>query len=280
MFTTYRLARTTPLRSRITAGALTLTAVLVGCTATPQASLSNTAEIMQESQCEAFAEIPMGRYWLNNNLWGQEDGTGTQCVEATSQDGETIGWRTDWEWEGDTHQVKSFVSSVLGWHWGWKAEDTGLPVQLSDATPVPSAWDYTVTTDGTAAVTYDLWLHEVMDPDEEDDPADELMIWLSAEGGAGPLGEQVTTVDVAGQSWDLYRGEVLDDDGDHLWWVHSFVHTSGTNSFEADLSEFTDILVERDELSTDQYLTSVQAGVEVFSGTGELDTTAYRTTVG
>jgi len=119
-----------------------------------------------------------------------------------------------------------------------------------------------------------------MDPDAEDDPADELMIWLSAEGGAGPLGEQVTTVDVAGESWDLYRGEVLDDDGDHLWWVHSFVHTLGTNSFEADLSELTDTLVERDELSTDQYLTSVQAGVEVFTGTGELDTTAYRTTVG
>src|SRR5699024_10376898 len=92
--------------------------------------------------------------------------------------------------------------------------------------------------------------------------------------------EQVTTVDVAGESWDLYQGEVLDDDGDHLWWVHSFVHTSGTNSFEADLSEFTDILVERDELSTDQYLTSVQAGVEVVPATGEPDTAAYRSTVG
>ena len=279
MLITPRLTQAAILRTGVAVVTLTLTAALAGCTTTPQAALTNTAETAQEGQCEAFAEIPMGRYWLNNNLWGQDAGTGTQCVEATSQDGETIGWRTDWEWEGDPYQVKSFVSSVLGWHWGWNTEDTGLPTQLTDATPVSSAWDYSISTDGTAAVTYDLWLHDIADPDWEDDPTNEVMIWLAAEGGAGPLGERVATIDVADESWELHRGEVLDDDGNHLWSVHSFVHTSGTTSFEADLSEFTDTLVDRDELSTDQYLTSVQAGVEVFTGAGELDTTAYRTTV-
>jgi xyloglucan-specific endo-beta-1,4-glucanase len=270
------------LRAGIATAALALAAGLGGCAGTTQAetaAATDTADAA-DRRCEAFAEIPMGRYWINNNLWGQDAGSGTQCVEDLSQDGETIGWRTDWDWTGEPYQVKSYASAVLGWHWGWKAQDTGLPVRLAEGAPVPSAWDYEVATDGTAAVNYDLWLHETADPDWEDDPSDEVMIWLSAHGGAGPIGDRVDTVRVAGQSWDLHRGEILDDAGRHMWWVHSFVHTEGTTSFEADLADFTGALVERGDLREEQYLSSVQAGVEVFEGAGELTTRAYRTTVG
>jgi xyloglucan-specific endo-beta-1,4-glucanase len=270
------------LRAGIATAVLALAAGLSGCAGATHAETAAAADTVDaaDRRCEAFAEIPMGRYWINNNLWGQDAGSGTQCVEDLSQDGETIGWRTDWDWTGEPYQVKSYASAVLGWHWGWKAQDTGLPVRLAEDTPVPSAWDYEVATDGTAAVNYDLWLHETADPDWEDDPSDEVMIWLSAHGGAGPIGDRVDTVRVAGQSWDLHRGEILDDAGRHMWWVHSFVHTEGTTSFEADLADFTGALVERGDLREEQYLSSVQAGVEVFRGTGELTTRAYRTTVG
>lgn len=269
-------------KTGIVAAALALAAGLSGCAGPAQAetAAAGSAANAVDRQCEAFAEIPMGRYWVNNNLWGQDAGSGTQCVEDTYRNGEAIGWRTDWDWTGEPYQVKSYASAVLGWHWGWKSDDTGLPVRLSSGTPVPSAWDYSVSTDGTAAVNYDLWLHDVAAPDWADDPVDEVMIWLSAHGGAGPIGNRVDTVRVAGQSWDLYRGEILDDAGDHMWWVHSFVHTNGTTSFDADLTEFTDTLVQRGDLRAEQYLSSVQAGVEVFQGRGELNTEAYRTTVG
>ncbi|WP_304453715.1 hypothetical protein [Nocardiopsis sp. YSL2] len=279
MHTTRHLRPPASLRVGIATAALALAAGLSGGAGAAPAEAASAVNAM-DRRCEAFAEIPMGRYWINNNLWGQDAGSGTQCVEDLYRNGEAIGWRTDWDWTGGPYQVKSYASAVLGWHWGWKSDRTGLPVRLSWGTPVPSAWDYDVSTDGTAAVNYDLWLHDTADPGWEDDPADEVMIWLSAHGGAGPIGGRVATVDVAGQSWDLYRGEILDDAGNHMWWVHSFVHTEGTTSFDADLTDFTGALVRRGDLREGQYLSSVQAGVEVFRGSGELTTRAYRTTVG
>lgn len=236
------------------------------------------AQVLQE--CEPFAEIPMGKYWLNNNLWGQDAGTGTQCVEDTFADGDTIGWRTDWTWDGEPYQVKSYVSSVLGWHWGWNAEEeTGLPIQLSSGQSVNSGWDYTIDTDGVAAVNYDLWVHDIPEPDWPDDPVDEVMIWLSSHGGAGPIGEQIDTLTVEGEEWALHEGDIIGDNGELLWTVHSFVHTSGTESFDADLTAFTDALVDRGDLDSGQYLSSVQSGIEVFLGTGQLETTSYHANV-
>ncbi|WP_017538852.1 GH12 family glycosyl hydrolase domain-containing protein [Nocardiopsis halophila] len=263
----------TPARLGGAAAALLLTAAAFSTGAAHPATATTV--------CEPFGEIPMGEYWLNNNVWGQDAGSGSQCVEDLYQDGDTIGWRTEWDWEGDPYQVKSYVSSVLGWHWGWNSdEDTGLPVRLSSGRALETAWEYDLRTEGTVAVAYDLWLHDIADPGWSDDPADEVMVWLSARGGAGPLGERIDTVEVGGERWDLYQGAVEDDDGQLLWDVHSFVHTGGTRSFEGDLTGFTDHLADRGALEPDQYLSSVQAGIEVFQGTGVLETTAYRVTRG
>ncbi|GAA2129310.1 hypothetical protein [Streptomyces synnematoformans] len=58
--------------------------------------------------------------------------------------------------------MKSFVSSVLGWHWSDIGSDTGLPVRLSSGTPVHSVWDFQVSDNpGTMNVAYDLWLHRI-----------------------------------------------------------------------------------------------------------------------
>lgn len=222
--------------------------------------------------CEAFGTIEMGKYYLNNNLWGQDSGQGTQCVRDTSQDGDTIGWSTDWSWTGGQNEVKSFVSSVLGWHWHPIDADTGLPVQLSSNTTVDSGWDFTASGSGAYNVAYDLWLTDTETPDSNTTPTDEIMIWLHTAGGAGPLGELVGTVEVAGSTWELYQGNIG-------WEVYSFVRTENTGSFQADLKEFLDYLVANRGLDASKYLASVQSGTEVFHGDGELDTTAYHTNV-
>ncbi|MFC9636004.1 hypothetical protein ACFTY8_44130 [Streptomyces mirabilis] len=36
-----------------------------------------------DKTCGAFDTVTMGKYCVNNNLWGQDDGTGTQCVWDT-----------------------------------------------------------------------------------------------------------------------------------------------------------------------------------------------------
>lgn len=103
------------------------------------------------------------------------------------------------------------------------------------------------------------------------------MIWLAALGGAGPIpstGSPVATPTIAGNTWKLYTGP----NGDTT--VFSFVAESEVTSFSGDLMDFFDYLTENEGLSTSQYLTSIGAGTEPFTGSdAELKVTGYSTTV-
>ncbi|WP_045742296.1 GH12 family glycosyl hydrolase domain-containing protein [Actinoplanes rectilineatus] len=225
--------------------------------------------------CTDYAALVRGKYWVNNNVWGKADGTGSQCVAANDLAGDDLSWSTRWDWSGDNTKVKSYASAVLGWHWGWKAENTGLPIQLSAGESVDTTWNFTVTpaTGNVMNVAYDLWLHDIADPDWQNNPTDEVMVWLYRSGGAGPLGTKQATVTVAGTTWDLYQGDIG-------WNVYSFVRTSNTSAADLDLTDFTDVLTARGLLAKSKYLSSVQAGTEVFTGQGRLDTSKYSVTIG
>lgn len=253
---------------------LAVVVALVVATA-PHAAPAHAAPAHAAGTCAAFGTIGQGKYWINNNFWGQDSGSGTQCVWDTHTSGSTIGWGTDWNWTGRPNAVKSFASSVLGWHWGWRLSGTGLPVRLSDNRSVRTGWTYRVTNTGAATmnVAYDLWLHTRPDPTWEHNPSDEVMIWLHRTGGAAPVGTRQATVRLGGASWDLYRGNIG-------WNVFSFVRTSNTSSVTLDLRDFLNDLSGRGWLPRDKYLTSVQAGTEVFVGQGRLDTDSYYTNVG
>ena len=91
---------------------------------------------------------------------------------------------------------------------------------------------------GTMNVAYDLWLHNESNPGSSSGPSDEIMIWPYRSGGAVPAGTYQATVNTGGGTWDLYRG-----------WI--------------------------DAGNSGKYLSSVQAGTEVFTGSGSLDTNSY-----
>ncbi|MFI1989936.1 cellulose binding domain-containing protein [Actinoplanes sp. NPDC020271] len=245
--------------------AVPTTAAPVTTTATPAATVSKGAE-----NCTDYAALIRGKYWVNNNVWGRADGTGSQCVWENGLNGDNLSWGTNWTWAGDTTKVKAYASAVLGWHWGWKTTGTGLPVQLSAGKKVQTSWNFTVTqkTSNIMNVSYDLWFHTKSNPDWPDQPADEVMVWLYKSGGAGPVGTKQATVTVGGTTWDLYRGNIG-------WNVYSFVRTSNTTSAVLDLTDFTDDLAGRGWLDKTKYLSSVQAGTEIFTGSGQLDTSAY-----
>lgn len=247
-------------------------------TASPSVSpsASKTATATGPEDCTDFAALVRGKFWVNNNVWGKADGTGSQCVWENGLSGDNLSWGTRWTWAGDNTKVKSYASAVLGWHWGWKVPTgTGLPVQLSAGKAVTTNWNFQVTqtTGNVMNVAYDLWLHDIANPDWQNNPTDEVMVWLYKSGGAGPVGTKQATVTIAGTTWDLYRGNIG-------WEVYSFVRTSNTSAAALDLTGFTDDLVARGWLAKTKYLSSVQAGTEIFTGSGRLDTTAYSVKIG
>jgi xyloglucan-specific endo-beta-1,4-glucanase len=99
------------------------------------------------------------------------------------------------------------------------------------------------------------------------------MIWLDALGGAGPIsstGSTVATPTIGGVAWDLYSGP----NGDTT--VYSFVAQSAQESFSGDLLNFFSYLESNEGFSSSQYLTSIGAGTEPFTGTNAvLTTSAY-----
>ncbi len=92
----------------------------------------------------------------------------------------------------------------------------------------------------------------------------EIMIWLSALGGAGPIsstGSPVATPTINGISWKLFSGR----NGDTT--VYSFVAVSQVTRFSGDIKLFFTWLAANEGFSTSQYVTSIGAGTEPFTGT-------------
>ncbi len=244
-----------------------------------------TSATPAEETCEDFGVLLAGKYWMNNNVWGQDAGVGSQCIRRSCLDGDKIAWETDWTWANSPSSVKSYGSAVLGWHWGYHVQDTGLPVRVSDNKSVSCGISYAVSGSGTMNVAYDLWFHSVADPQwgregvPTDQPTDELMIWLYKAGGAGPIGSvQGSAVSIGGALWNLHKGEITSN-GQHLWNVYSFVRTENTSSTTLDMRDFAAEVVKRGWMPNTRYLTSVQVGPEVFVGQGKLTTSSYGCTI-
>lgn len=124
-----------------------------------------------------------------------------------------------------------------------------------------------------ADVSYDLWLA----PTSGGTNAYEIMVWLAAYGGAGPIsstGSAVATTTVGGHSFELYSGP----NGDTT--VYSFVATEAIKSFSGDMMDFFRYLVDNEGVSDSNYITSLQAGTEPFTGSDAVfSTSAYSISV-
>jgi xyloglucan-specific endo-beta-1,4-glucanase len=124
-----------------------------------------------------------------------------------------------------------------------------------------------------ANVAYDLFTSSSASGSSEY----EVMIWLAALGGAGPIsssGSPVATPTIAGVSWKLYEG------WNGNMHVYSFVASSQVKSFSGDLKAFLTYLTSNFGMSSSQYLTSLGAGTEPFTGSNAvLTTTAYSAVV-
>lgn len=79
-----------------------------------------------------------------------------------------------WSWAGAANSVKSYPNVVV----------TAAAKQISAIKSITSSWKWTYTgTDVVADVAYDLFTSSTASGDEEF----EVMIWLAAIGGAGPI---------------------------------------------------------------------------------------------
>ncbi|OQS02801.1 xyloglucan-specific endo-beta-1,4-glucanase A [Thraustotheca clavata] len=236
-----------------------------GLFATTLAAIAATASA--GDFCGQWDTATVGKYIIYNNLWGKDGASsGNQCTGVTSSNGDNIAWHTNWSWQGGFAQVKSYANANLVF----------TPKQLSAIHSIPTTWKWQIKHSGpiVADISYDLFTKPYP---SANDNAYEIMIWLSALGGAGPIsstGSPIASVAVAGVPFKLYKGM------NGKTTVYSFVaHKSATN-FNADLNDFFKYLIKSQGFPSSQYLTTVQAGTEPFSGTDvKLTTSSYSVSV-
>lgn len=109
-------------------------------------------------------------------------------------------------------------------------------------------------------VSYDLWLAPSIGAANKY----EIMIWVGAYGGAGPISEQnkpaIAKPTIGGTTWSLFKGP----NGDTT--VFSFVAPSNIGNFKADLLPFLTYLTNNQGVPNSYVATKFQAGTEPFVG--------------
>jgi xyloglucan-specific endo-beta-1,4-glucanase len=124
-----------------------------------------------------------------------------------------------------------------------------------------------------ANVAYDLFTSSTANGS----PQYEVMVWLGAFGGAGPIsstGSPIATPTIAGVRWNLWYGSHSNMN------VYSFTAPNNMQSYSGDLTAFTRYLSSNHGLPTSQILQSVGAGTEPFTGSNAVfRTSRYSVTV-
>ena len=211
---------------------------------------------------------------ITNNPYGDESSsTDGSCVLLSSiSASDNVAWYTQWtQSESNNYDVYAYPEIIFP----GGSESSGLPAELSSISSIPSTWKYTLVSSVSDGydVAYDLWVY---DNSAGTDTPTEVMIWTNASFGQD--GTDVGSFSAGGLTFTLYQTLPAD----YSWTnhpVYSFVSTTQVSSVGFDLHAFLEHLVDAGYISSSDYLTSVDAGIEIRNGTGSLTTTEYFTYV-
>lgn len=204
------------------------------------------------AMCGQWDTTTAGNYTIYQDLWGEDNASsGSQCTTVNGITNGTLSWSTNWTWAGGSSSVKSYANVAL----------TTIGKELSTVSSIPSTWDWSYTgNDIVADVSYDMWLAPTADGTDDY----EIMVWLDAIGGAGPIsstGSAVADVTIGSVTWNLFSG------ANGATTVHSFVAQSAQQEWTGDMMDFFTYLIENEGVPDTHYLTSIGAGTEPFTGT-------------
>ncbi|CAK4034298.1 Endoglucanase cel12C [Lecanosticta acicola] len=237
-----------------------LSLVLVASLIALTTSAATKTLVERADVCGQWDSRNTGTYTLYNDEWGISGSTGSQCVGVDSLSGTTIKWHATWSWTAGSGGVKTYPNVVANY----------AAKQLSAISSMKTSWSWSYSGSSIVAdVAYDLFTSSSATGSNEN----EIMIWLAAYGGAGPISASydssgspvpVATVTLAGYSWKLYKGSNGVNE------VYSFLPATGSiiTIFSGDIKTFISYLTSNQGLSSSQYLISAGAGSEPTSGSG------------
>jgi len=211
------------------------------------------------------------KYLLINNVWNKGKTTGPyrQKIFVKNDKGKSVfGWSWHWEFAPNVsaYPEVQFGSSP----WGRPtAQNTGFPFRV-DSKKLTVYYTIDLHADGSYNTAFEFWTISAL-PSVKKNIKHEVMIWVSKAGRAIPDGSPSESLKVGGVTYTIYMDQ---DHGDasgankNRWSIITFVAHRPVLSGPLDVSAFIDYLLQKGIMSKNEYITCLELGNEVTSGSG------------
>lgn len=223
-----------------------------------------------------YYTMPLGR--LSNNVWNrQAAGTSpyTQCLTAQGPlSSKQFGW--SWNWPTTTSTVLAYPEVIIGWKvWeGGLSNYSPLPKKISSLTRFDWNYSVTVNTSGKHNLATDIWLTHSgvtsLGPNIPD-VTTEIMIWTDGYDW-NPGQTMAGTIVVNGITFEVwYTPNMQDHSGSttHTWTYVAYRTTVPTLTVNLDVKALLSDAVNRGFISAEDYVSDVELGNEVMTGSGQ-----------
>ncbi|KAL9067547.1 MAG: hypothetical protein Q9161_006825 [Pseudevernia consocians] len=205
-----------------------------------------------------------GTFTIGADEWGSSYGTGSQCSQINGLNGNSLAWQTTWSWANGDSNVKSYTHVN---------SSTTSCEQIGAINSIPTTWSWSYTGSAIRAnVAYDTFVGASC----SGTPSYEVMVWLGEFGNVFPLSNNgypptPTASPIVGNTqFNLIVGT------NEATTVYTFVAVANATDYSGDLLDFYKYLETNENFPTTNYVQSIQAGSEVWTGSdAELLTTGF-----
>lgn len=235
-------------------------------------SVSRAASVSTCDQYGTWNVTPSGKtFVVMNNRWGAST---TQCI---SGDNATTSWRVSTSQHNlpTNGAPASYPAIYKGCHYGNCTSGSGMPKQYSAMASAQSSWSISAPGSGAWDAAYDIWFNQSSSSSGQNNGA-EIMIWLDSRG-VQPAGSKVATATIAGAQWEVWH-TVVSGSGTS-WHYVAYKRVGATSSVSFDLKAFFTDAKNRGYIQSSWWLTSVQAGFELWQGGAGIATNSFNVTV-
>lgn len=248
--------------TRMSAPLLTMAALLLF--AAPAAGVSfceDTAEFTPATQPDTR---------IVNNIWNRNvDGLqylfkgrfdGLPVDGARDQGGALGSWL--WRWGYVDNTPHSYPSIAFG-HQPWRSYSTTktLPALVGDIGNIQASYKMMVQAEGSYNASFEMWFTTGKKPQPKQVET-EIMVWVN-DNQLKPFGAFVEEVKLGGKSYEIWLGKVQ-------WWRYVvFRAKEPALAGSIELMPIVEEAVRRGWVKPTHYLTSVELGTEIVSGTGK-----------
>jgi Ca2+-binding RTX toxin-like protein len=223
-----------------------------------------------------FAQVTLGPVTLMNNTWGVDTWGFDHWVNGqdywqtvTYNPGDlTTGVAFNWSYTNPGGNIIAYPEIILGYKPWDRAGDPFLVGRVSSLKELKVTTDIDIRgdTDGFN-IAYDLWLTDVPQGDHTTIKS-EVMIWLHP-GGFDLSDATTERISLPGGSSALVYHEANMDAGTDQSWKYTAVILDGAPlDGTVDLNHILQILADRGYINRQHYLSAVELGAEVQTGTG------------